>query len=271
MAGKKNKKKATENPADLDTTMRDDYRGHKDSHRSHRSLKEIEEEPVKLTKKEQRKMMYSSEGADGFTSETLDNDYQLTQLVKLPPNVTVEEWIYSNLVDFVQEITLLYDSISDECTSATCPEMTAGPHYTYLWTDAHGSNPVNMSANEYVNTLFQYISDLFKRPPFIDCKNGVFPEEFIPTVKNIFKRLFRVYSHVYHHHLNEFIRTGAEVHLNTSFKHFVLFEREFGLVSRKEELPLRKLIKRLIRDDDHEDDGKEVVPATNSASYRAAY
>ena len=64
--------------------------------------------------------MYSSEGADGFTSETLDNDYQLTQLVKLPPNVTVEEyncgaalsrrWIYSNLVDFVQEITLLYDS-----------------------------------------------------------------------------------------------------------------------------------------------------------------
>ena len=35
--------------------------------------------------------MYSSEGADGFTSETLDNDYQLTQLVKLPPNVTVEE------------------------------------------------------------------------------------------------------------------------------------------------------------------------------------
>ena len=65
--------------------------------------------------------MYSSEGADGFTSETLDNDYQLTQLVKLPPNVTVEEsncgaalsrrWIYSNLVDFVQEITLLYDSL----------------------------------------------------------------------------------------------------------------------------------------------------------------
>ena len=102
-----------------------------------------------------------------------------------------------------------------------------------------------MSANEYVNTLFQYISDLFKRPPFLDCKNGVFPEEFVPTVKNIFKRLFRVYSHVYHHHLNvrvvsvahlqEFIRTGAEAHLNTSFKHFVLFEREYGLVSRKED------------------------------------
>ncbi len=138
-----------------------------------------------------------------------------------------------------------------------------------------------MSANEYVNTLFQYISDLFKRPPFLDCKNGVFPEEFVPTVKNIFKRLFRVYSHVYHHHLNvrvvsvahlqEFIRTGAEAHLNTSFKHFVLFEREYGLVSRKEELPLRKLIKRLIQDDDREDEGREATPSSSSASYRAAY
>lgn len=59
-----------------------------------------------------------------------------------------------------------------------------------------------MSANEYINTLFQYISDLFKRPPYNECKNGVFPEEFMKTVSNIFKRLFRVYAHVYHHHLN---------------------------------------------------------------------
>ena len=70
-----------------------------------------------------------------------------------------------------------------------------------------------MSANEYVNTLFQYISDLFKRPPFLDCKNGVFPEEFVPTVKNIFKRLFRVYSHVYHHHLN--VRVVSAAHSST--------------------------------------------------------
>lgn len=34
--------------------------------------------------------------------------------------------------------------IADECTSSRCPEMTAGPHYTYLWTDSHGSNPVEV-------------------------------------------------------------------------------------------------------------------------------
>lgn len=59
-----------------------------------------------------------------------------------------------------------------------------------------------MSANEYINTLFQYISDLFKRAPYNECENGIFPDDFMKTVSNIFKRLFRVYAHVYHHHLN---------------------------------------------------------------------
>lgn len=59
-----------------------------------------------------------------------------------------------------------------------------------------------MTANEYVNTLFQYISDLFKRPPYNQCKNGVFPPDYLDTIKTLFKKLFRVYAHVYHHHLN---------------------------------------------------------------------
>ena len=59
-----------------------------------------------------------------------------------------------------------------------------------------------MTANEYVNTLFQYISDLFKRPPFDECKNGTFPPNYVDVVKVLFKKLFRVYAHVYHHHLN---------------------------------------------------------------------
>lgn len=33
-----------------------------------------------------------------------------------------------------------------------------------------------------------------------------------------------------------------EAHLNTSFKHFVYFIEEFGLLDEKEQLPLRDLI-----------------------------
>lgn len=75
-------------------------------------------------------------------------------------------------------------------------------------------------------------------------REGVYPENYITVMQIIFKKLFRVYAHVYHHHLNEFIKQNAEVHLNTSFKYFGMFVREFHLISRKEEAPLRKLLEK---------------------------
>ena len=44
-----------------------------------------------------------------------------------------------------QDRAWLSSSIAEECTRSSCPEMTAGPHYTYLWTDSRGSNPVSVS------------------------------------------------------------------------------------------------------------------------------
>jgi len=40
-----------------------------------------------------------------------------------------------------------------------------------------------------------------------------------------------------------------EAHLNTSFKHFVYFIQEFGLVEKKELAPLQELIDRLTTKD----------------------
>ena len=65
----------------------------------------------------------------------------------------------------------------------------------------------------------------------------------------VFKKLFRVYAHVYHHHLEEFVKRNAEVHLNTSFKYFGMFVREFGLITKKEEAPLRKLLQQFEQED----------------------
>jgi MOB kinase activator 1 len=50
-------------------------------------------------------------------------------------------------------------------------------------------------------------------------KIGVpFPKTFPDTVKKIFKRLFRVYAHMYHSHFPKIVALGEEPHLNTSFK-----------------------------------------------------
>ena len=67
-----------------------------------------------------------------------------------------------------------------------------------------------MSAREYILTLFQSISDVFSSPPFNACDKGEFPESFMYMCRAIFKKLFRVYAHVYHHHL--IVRVVVAIH-----------------------------------------------------------
>lgn len=50
-----------------------------------------------------------------------------------------------------------------------------------------------------------------------------FPKDFREVVKTIFKRLFRVYAHIYHSHFQKIVSLKEEAHLNTCFKHFILF------------------------------------------------
>lgn len=50
-----------------------------------------------------------------------------------------------------------------------------------------------------------------------------FPANFRDVVKTIFKRLFRVYAHIYHTHFQKIVSLKEEAHLNTCFKHFILF------------------------------------------------
>jgi MOB kinase activator 1 len=69
-----------------------------------------------------------------------------------------------------------------------------------------------------------------------------FPKDFKKIIKVIFKRLFRVYAHIYHSHFSHIMALEAEPHLNTSFKHFIYFIDEFNLVEDKELAPLAELI-----------------------------
>ena len=74
------------------------------------------------------------------------------------------------------------------------------------------------------------------------CIGVPFPKNFLQIIKVIFKRLFRVYAHIYHTHFHQIMSLGAEYHLNTCFKHFIFFIDEFELVDPKELAPLAELI-----------------------------
>jgi len=85
-----------------------------------------------------------------------------------------------------------------------------------------------------------------------------FPKTFQQIVKTIFKRLFRVYAHIYHSHFQKIVGLGAEAHLNTCFKHFIFFVYEFKLIDIKELEPLKDLIDSLM--------GKDAKDNANAAA-----
>lgn len=57
-------------------------------------------------------------------------------------------------------------------------------------------------------------------------------------MRKILSRLFRVFVHVYIHHFDRIAHMGSEAHVNTCYKHFYYFVKEFGLIDTKELEPL---------------------------------
>lgn len=184
--------------------------------------------------------------------------------VKLPQGEDLNEWLAVNTVDFFNQLNLLYGSITEFCTPTACPVMSAGPKYEYLWADDNTKKPVKCSAPEYVDYLMTWVqvprlvllslrlhslpssqSQLDNEAVFPSRVDVPFPKHFQSVVKTIFKRLFRIYAHIYYSHFNKIMALGEEAHLNTTFKHFYYFIDEFDLVDKKELAPLQELITNL--------------------------
>lgn len=127
-----------------------------------------------------------------------------------------------------------------------------------------------MSAPEYIEHLMAWIQSnidneqmfpsrigrLPNYPAFsatlTDFDAGVpFPKAFPSLLRQIFKRLYRVYAHIYCHHYPVVVQLGLEPHLNTSFKHYVLFIDEHNLSSGSKDFwgPLGDLVESMLKSD----------------------
>eukprot|EP00347_Sterkiella_histriomuscorum_P007611 403348249 len=164
--------------------------------------------------------------------------------VELPAGEDLNEWLAVNTIEFYNEINVLYGILTEFCNAETCPTMSAGPKYEYLWADGHNvKTPLKVSASEYIDFLMTWVENQLNNEKIFPCQLGVpFPKNFINIIKVIFKRLFRVYAHIYHTHFQHIMLLSAETHLNTCFKHFIYFIDQFNLVDQKELAPLAELI-----------------------------
>ncbi|XP_003375215.1 maintenance of ploidy protein Mob1 [Trichinella spiralis] len=174
--------------------------------------------------------------------------------VVLPEGEDLNEWVAANICDFFNQISMLYGTITEFCTSERCAVMSAGP-FEYVWTDC--SNPkrsIKCSAPQYIDFLMTWIQDKLDDesvfPSKIEytnkfCAGVPFPANFMEVARTIMKRLFRIYAHIYYQHFENVERLKEEAHLNTSFKHFILFVQEFNLIEDKDLQPLQEVIERL--------------------------
>eukprot|EP01105_Mastigella_eilhardi_P011471 TRINITY_DN2641_c0_g1_i1.p2 TRINITY_DN2641_c0_g1~~TRINITY_DN2641_c0_g1_i1.p2 ORF type:complete len:224 (-),score=85.66 TRINITY_DN2641_c0_g1_i1:554-1201(-) len=173
----------------------------------------------------------------------------LRRAVALPPGEDLNDWLAVNTVDFFNQVNVLYGSIAAFCTPKSCAVMNAGPTVEYWWADEKTKKTIRLSAPEYIDRLMGWIQHFLDDPAvFPTAMDTPFPKNFLTVTRNIFKRLFRVYAHVYYTHFQKILSLNLETQLNTCFKHYYYFIKEFKLVESKELLPLANLIENLTGD-----------------------
>ena len=91
------------------------------------------------------------------------------------------------------------------CTEVSCPIMSGGAKYEYLWADNNQyKEPTQLPAPTYIKLLLDWVDgQINDENIFPQCTDVPFPKEFSEIVKNLFKRLHRVFVHVYIHHFDE--------------------------------------------------------------------
>lgn len=61
-------------------------------------------------------------------------------------------------MDFFNRINLLYGILADVCTPESCPTMSGGARYEYLWQDADKyKRPTRLPAKDYMYLLMEWI------------------------------------------------------------------------------------------------------------------
>lgn len=169
--------------------------------------------------------------------------------VALPEGENLNEWLAFHTLHFFEAAILMNGTLQEACTKERCPEMNAGPKYKYLWADgSRVKDPIDVPAPEYISLMFAWIDEQVNDTKiFPEDQDVKFPRTFKSVVRKIFSRLFRLYAHIYRNHMKDVTAVGAEAHLNSCFRHFIQFVKEFKLLQEKEMKPLDSVMRTLDR------------------------
>ena len=104
---------------------------------------------------------------------------------------------------------------------------------------------MNVSGPDYVNYCITYIEAILDDPTvFPATEDGIYPADFLTVIREIYVKMFRIFSILYGAFLETLKGMDVTQHLNTSFKHYVFFGLCHELMpSDKEVTPLANKVK----------------------------
>lgn len=185
--------------------------------------------------------------------------------------------VANTAVDFFNEISLIWGIVC-ELGIPKCPEGEGFPQgFEYRWADEKMTSPIRCSGPHYVDYVLTWVEEKLNDGVSFPSSTGKnclwrtfcrrarhasdvtltwnefifaaapFPRNFMTSLRSVYARLFRIFAIVYTNHLPVLEELGALSHLNTSFKHYVIFCWEFDLLKSCEEDALRDLIDEIRR------------------------
>ncbi|GAU98345.1 hypothetical protein RvY_09503 [Ramazzottius varieornatus] len=201
-----------------------------------------------------------------YLHRLLKNNH-LRQIIPLPSQVDLNEWLATHIIPFFNHVNLLYGAISGYCTASTCPHMSAPNGMIYMWSDDKGRK-LKSSAPQYIDFATTSVERMLKDETVFPSKHGLpFPQNFDVITRKIQRQLFFILAHLYHAHFDLYVQLGIFHHLNGLFAHFVLFSQHFNLIEPREMDVLRDLIDKLLADNDVIKEG-EVQKSSGAVAVR---
>lgn len=77
------------------------------------------------------------------------------------------------VVDFFNQISMLYGTISEFCTAESCPKMNAGSSQEYYWMDTNNI-PIQCPAPIYIDYLMTWVQDELDNENIFPSQIGIF-------------------------------------------------------------------------------------------------
>ena len=69
----------------------------------------------------------------------------------------------------------MYGTLTEYCTKESCPIMSAGQKFEYLWADGQNvKTPLKVPAPEYIELLMSWVESQFNNESLFPCQIGKF-------------------------------------------------------------------------------------------------